>query len=50
MGRAANFDALDYFRAPEGIAKVQQTFSDVVIFTCVIDRCLNEQIYHTRPW
>jgi len=36
---------LSIISAPEGIAKVQQTFSDVVIFTCVIDRCLNERKY-----
>ena len=36
---------LSIISAPEGIAKLQQEFSDVVVFTCAIDRCLNERKY-----
>ena len=36
---------LSIISAPEGIAKVQQEFSDVVVFTCAIDRCLNDRKY-----
>ena len=31
--------------APEGVALVEQHHPDVVIFTPVIDRCLNEHKY-----
>jgi len=36
---------LSIISAPEGIAKVQQEFSDVAVFTCAIDRCLNDRKY-----
>jgi uracil phosphoribosyltransferase len=36
---------LSIISAPEGIAKVQQEFSDVTVFTCAIDRCLNDRKY-----
>lgn len=36
---------LSIISAPEGIAKVQQEFGDVAVFTCAIDRCLNERKY-----
>ena len=36
---------LSIISAPEGIGKLQQEFSDVVVFTCAIDRCLNERKY-----
>lgn len=36
---------LSIISAPEGIARVQQEFADVTVFTCAIDRCLNERKY-----
>ena len=34
---------LSIISAPEGIARLQQEFKDVTVFTCAIDRCLNER-------
>lgn len=34
---------LSIISAPEGIARLQQKFADVTVFTCAIDRCLNER-------
>ena len=36
---------LSIISAPEGITRVQQEFSDVTVFTCAIDRCLNDRKY-----
>ena len=36
---------LSIISAPEGIARLQQEFTDVTVFTCAIDRCLNERKY-----
>lgn len=36
---------LSIISAPEGIESVLRKFSDVTIYTCAIDRCLNERKY-----
>lgn len=36
---------LSIISAPEGIARLQREFKDVVVYTCAVDRCLNERKY-----
>ena len=36
---------LSIISTPEGIARLQQEFGDVTVYTCAIDRCLNERKY-----
>ena len=36
---------LSIISAPEGIARLRQEFSDVTVFTCAIDRGLNERTF-----